>query len=712
MVHFADETTSWQYLLDAMPDGILVVDREGVVRAANRAFATISGYDVAELVGTSMDQLVPAEERPAHHDLVESFHDRGVDRPNADHLDITLVARDGQRLNVDVALSTFNRDGRTYALAAVRDLSALRRLEAERDDSARKFQLAFETAMSPMTFTDSEDRIVTANPAFCELLGRPLDELVGRDSAHFTYPLDVGVTERSHELVRGRETSRDRYVKRYLHRDGRVIVVEVSRSATYDDDGNLLYSVISERDVTEERLLTAQLAHQALHDPLTGLANRTLIEDRFEQTRAKVTRQGGFGAVLMLDLDDFKVVNDTHGHLIGDQLLVAVARRLQEVSRTSDTLSRFGGDEFLYLVEGVHQAEQAEHVAERLLAALEEPFVILGIEIEQRASIGVAIWDTTTPIDAPIIEEADLALYEAKRLGRSRYAVFSASLRQHSMGRFEQLQELRHALDAGEIVMHFQPIVDAAGSRVVGFEALMRWNHPTRGLIGPSEFLALAETSDVIHDLGAFALTEATRTAAAWTGPDAPYVTVNLSARQFFDDDLPALVTSVLGASGLAAHRLILEVAERVALLDVNRAAATIAAVHELGVGVAIDQFGAGLSSLAYLMHLQLQFVKIDQSFVRPAHGIGYNEALVGFIVSLGEQLGVPVLAEGVETTDQFDRLHDAGCTLSQGFLFSPAVPATEATTIAADRGWPAAQPSISKPAASTAPQASTTPAS
>ncbi len=708
MDRFVDSTTSWQYLLDAMPDGLLVVDESGVVRALNSAFSAMTGFLATDLLGAAMEQLVPDEERDRHAKLVTDFMARGVARTSAEHLDVTLICRDGHRVKVDVALSTIDWRDERYWLVAVRDLSTLRRVEAERDDSARKFQLAFETAMSPMTFTDADDRIVTANPAFCELLGRPLEELVGRDSRHFTYPVDIGVTESSHQRVRGRETSRDRYVKRYLHRDGHVIVVEISRSATYDDDGNLLYSVISERDITEERLLTAQLAHQALHDPLTGLANRTLIEDRLSQARAKVARQGGYGAVLMVDLDDFKVVNDTHGHVIGDQLLIGVAHRLNEVARTADTLSRFGGDEFLYLVEGVRQAEQINHVAERLLGALEAPFVILGIEIEQRASVGVAVWDATTPLDTPIIEEADLALYEAKRLGRGRYAVFSPDLRQHSMGRFEQLQELRRALGDGQIVMHYQPIVDTTGSHVVGFEALMRWNHPTRGVVGPGEFLELAETSSLIRELGAFALAEATRTAATWTDDDAPYVTVNLSSRQFYDDDLVHVVDASLRASGLAAPRLVLEVSERVALQDPNRSATIIAALAELRVGVAIDQFGSGLSSLAYLMNLQLQFVKIDQSFVRPTHGIGYNEALVGFIVALGDQHGISVVAEGVETVDQFDRLRDAGCTLSQGFLFSRAVSADDATSMLHEPRWPIHGPT-SNPAASTAPQASTT---
>ena len=698
MIDFTDHSEAWQYLLDAMPDGVLIVDDDGCVTAVNRAICELSGYRAEELIGSTLDHLVPEETRGRHAGLVADFRHRVAGRGHGEHLDLALVHRDGRRLHVDIALSSITSEERRYTLAAVRDLGPLRRLEIERDESAEKFQLAFQNSMSPMIFADANDCIVTANTAFCELIGRPLDELVGHDSRLFTYPLDVGVTEQSHERVREHRASHERYVKRYLHRDGHVIVVEVARAAAYDDDGHLLYSVISERDITEERLLTAQLAHQALHDPLTGLANRNLIEDRLTQTRAKVARVGGYGAVLMLDLDDFKIVNDTHGHLIGDQLLIAVARRLEEVARTSDTLSRYGGDEFLYLVEGVHQAEQAGHVAERLLGALARPFNVLGITIEQRASVGVTIFDASTADDAPIVEEADLALYEAKRLGRGRYAVFAPPMRQYTMGRFDQLQELRRALAAGEIVMHYQPIVDAASEAIVGFEALMRWVHPTRGVIAPSEFLPLAESSDLIHELGALAVRDAVRAAADWANVRgrSPYVSINLSARQFYDDRLVALVSEAIAERGVEPDRIVLEVAERVALVDTNAAAATISALRDIGVGVAIDQFGAGLSSLAYLLHLKLQFVKIDQSFVRPTHGIGYNDALVGFIIAMGNQLGVSVLAEGVETPDQLGRLRDAGCTLSQGFLFSPAVPADEATALLEGSSWSPAQASRS----------------
>src|ERR1019366_5021458 len=326
--------------------------------------------------------------------------------------------------------------------------------------------------------------------------------------------------------------------------------------------GKTLYFIISERDITEERALTARLSHQALHDPLTGLANRALFLDRLSQAHARVVRQGGMGAVLLLDLDDFKGVNDTHGHLIGDQLLVAIARRLEEVSRSTDTLCRFGGDEFLYLADGLTLPEEAEQVAQRLLVALAEPFSVAGIHIGQHASIGVVVWDASRSDSAEIVQDADVALYEAKRQGKGHHVVFNTGMHQQAVSHFALVQDLRRALSAGEISMHYQPIVDLTVTGVVGFEALMRWEHPERGWVPPTVFIPLAEQSDLILELGAFALHQAVAAAGTWLpdAPDAtrPYVTVNLSAHQFRDPGLVSMIEKVLEPSGRSPHRLII----------------------------------------------------------------------------------------------------------------------------------------------------------
>jgi len=551
--------------------------------------------------------------------------------------------------------------------------------------SEQHFRLAFEDNMAPMIFTDLEDELIAVNDAFCSMLGHTREELVGHHSKEFTYPEDVFITQEAHARLISGEARQSRYVKRYLHQDGRVIIVEVSKSPARDAAGTTLYFVVSQRDITEERALHAQLSHQALHDPLTGLANRALFEDRLYQAHERVVRHGGLGAVLLLDLDDFKGVNDTHGHLVGDQLLATVARRLEQVTRSSDSLCRFGGDEFLYLAEGLISPSEVEALAARLLDALVEPFFIAGSSLEQHASIGVVVWDGSSTDSTELIQDADVALYEAKRRGKGHHVVFTPNMHQEAVGHFALLQELRHALAAGELVMHYQPIVDLATKEVVGFEALMRWPHPERGWVPPSVFIPLAEPSDLILEIGSFALREAVRAASSWerTGAGAnPYVTVNLSAHQFHEPGLLRMIDQTLAQYKLAPERLIIEITETVALFDIAETLNVIEHLSRLGIGIALDDFGTGFSSLSHLVLLHPKIIKIDRSFVSPSQRSAYNDTLLETIISLGKKLNVIMLAEGIETQGQLEQLRHLGCELGQGYFFSPAVAASEVMVV------------------------------
>jgi len=460
----------------------------------------------------------------------------------------------------------------------------------------------------------------------------------------------------------------------------------VSKSAARDAAGKLLYFIVIERDITEERALSARLRHSELYDSLTGLANRALFEDRLSQAHARVVRQGGLCAVLLLDLDDFKGVNDTHGHLVGDQLLVAVAHRFELASRSSDTLCRSGDDEFLCLTEGLDSLAQAEEVAARLLDVLAEPFSIAGSHIEQRASAGVVIWDATNTDYASIVQDADVALYEAKRAGKGRYVVFGSGMRQQAVTRFELAQELRHALHDGDLMMYYQPIVDLVTTEVVGFEALMRWQHPERGFVPPSVFIPLAEQSDLILELGSFAMREAVGAASSWERKGArtsrPYVTVNFSAHQFHDPGLVSMIEEALFESGLEPERLVIEITESVTLRNVTETLRVMERLKRLGVSLALDDFGTGFSSLSYLTLLQPKIIKIDQSFVNAPRESAHDDTLLETIVSLGNRLNMTVLAEGIETPTQLLRLCQIGCELGQGYLFSPAVPADQASSM------------------------------
>jgi diguanylate cyclase (GGDEF)-like protein/PAS domain S-box-containing protein len=618
--------------------------------------------------------------------------------------DLTLLCRDGSQLPADFAFSRLTVDDESWIVVEIRDNTVQKAAEDARvmreghaigseasiatalAQSEQRFRLAFEGNMAPMVFSDQDGLFLAVNDAFCRMSGRSREELVGQDSKHFTYPEDIGITEEVYRRIKSGEIDESRYGKRFLHKNGRIVVAEVSICAARDDTGAALYFISSVRDITEERALAAQLSFQALHDPLTGLANRSLFDDRLVQARSRTAREGKLGALLLLDLDDFKGVNDAYGHLVGDQLLVTIANRFGQVTRSSDTLCRFGGDEFLYLAEGLTARTEAKLIAERLLDALAEPFSFDRVKLEQRASIGIVVWDSDSPDNVELVQNADAAMYEAKRQGHGHVIMFTDGIGQEAVNRFALVQELRHAMTSGELMMHYQPIIDLATTAVVGFEALMRWHHLERGWVPPDVFIPLAEQSDLILELGSFALQMAMTAAKSWEVSDPetgfPYVTVNLSARQFHDPGLVSLIERELQRSGLEPERLILEVTESVALVDIAETMNVMEALNRLKIGIALDDFGTGYSSLSYLAALNPRIIKIDQSFVRPKHDKERSDTLLEAIVTLGNKLNMTVLAEGIETKDQLDRLHSLDCDLGQGFLWSPAVPAEEAASM------------------------------
>ena len=673
---------SWQSLLEALPDGTALIDGHGVMHYVNSELALLTGYAHDELVGQNVQLLIPPELRPLEGEARRQYTRDPNSRIIWNDRDLKVLCKDGTERSVDFALSPLVIEGVLWTVGSIRDNSAQRAAEQARIEAEQHFRLAFEDNMAPMVFTDLQDCIIAANDAFCTMVGRSRSELIGFDSKPFTYPDDVGISESSHERFLHDEIRQIRYVKRYLHRDGRMIVAEVSKTPARDKTGQTLYFIISERDITEERLLTAQLSHQALHDPLTGLANRALLDDRLAQAHSRILRQGGHGALLLVDLDDFKGVNDTYGHQVGDQLLSAVARRLEHVTREADTLCRFGGDEFLYLAEGIDGADEALVISDRLLHSLDEPFVIGALNLEQRASLGVVIWDSSDTEVSDVVRDADVALYEAKRLGKGRHFIYVPGMHDTVVNRFSLIQELRQAVTSHELAMHYQPVLRLSTNEVVGFEALMRWHHAERGWVPASLFIPLAEQSDLIMDLGGFALHESIAAAAEWgRSKDSlaePYVTVNLSARQFHDPGLVDLVKRELDESSLPPDRLIIEITEGVALMEISDTLLTIEQLTNLGIGVALDDFGTGFSSLSYLMMLNPMIIKIDQTFVRPEIKSIHSDRLLETIVSLGHNLGMTMLAEGIETQGQLEQLRDLHCSLGQGFLFSPAVPFEE----------------------------------
>ena len=665
-------------------DVIVITDGLGVVLYGNPIAQKVFGVSIEEAMGTQARlYLHPDDEERNLLFFAEVIQTPGTSARQ----EVRTMSPAGEVRHLEVVCTNLLDDPTIHGIIINgRDVTERNEYVTRLQALEERFRLAFEENMAPMSFTDADDHILAVNDAFCDMIGFTREELIGQDSTPFTYPDDVGLTEATHARVLRGEAGRVRYVKRYLRKDGQVIDVEVSRSPARDAEGNLLYFVFSERDITEERKLNAQLRHLALYDSITGLANRSLMESRLVAARAGVKRRGGLNALFLLDLDDFKGINDTQGHLLGDQLLIGVARRLESVTRPSDTLCRFGGDEFLYLAEGLNSLEDIRGIAERLLKALEDPFHFVDISVDQRASAGVVVWGADDSEDIDLLQNADVALYEAKRFHRGTYVLYEPSMHEEASKQFRLIQDLRSSLSRGELELYYQPIVNLPDTHVVGFEGLIRWRHPERGWVPPSEFIPLAERSDTILEIGVLAVESAVAAAAQWSRDraeeEAPFVCVNLSARQFHSPQLVAMIESALARHGLPASRLILEITEGVAISNFGETLNTIARLDRIGVGVALDDFGTGFSSLSYLAQINPKIIKIDRSFVQNAAASPRDLTLLEVIVTLSKKLNVTILAEGVETVEQYQRLVALECAMAQGFLFSPALSQDRASAL------------------------------
>ncbi len=436
-------------------------------------------------------------------------------------------------------------------------------------------------------------------------------------------------------------------------------------------------------DALERQAVEDAIRERAVHDPLTGLPNRVLFVDRLEHALARLGRQDSLAAILFLDLDHFKLVNDSLGHHVGDELLAAAAPRLKHALRGSDTVARFGGDEFGILLEDIASERDAIDTAERIAATFARPFVLSGSEHFVTTSIGIALAPGGARADE-LIRDADAAMYRAKDRGRARYEVFDEGMRGRAIERLRMENDLRRALERDQLRLEYQPVVSLTNLSLVGVEALLRWHHPDRGEIPPSEFIPIAEENGLIEPIGRWVLENACRQAAQWYGarPDsAPLaMSVNLSAIQVARRTLPDLVRAALSSSGLDPACLSLEITETVMVRDADGLKDVLHALKALGVRLVLDDFGTGYSSLSYLTRLPLDVLKVDRSFVDGLGNEPRDTAITETIIAMSRALSLDVVAEGVETSDQVNELSRLGCTLAQGFHFSGAVPAREIT--------------------------------
>lgn len=546
-------------------------------------------------------------------------------------------------------------------------------------ESEERFRKAFEDAPIGIGLVSPDGRWLRVNRSLCditgypdgELLDKPFDELIhAEDRRGDSRPLD--------EAMAGHSGSQ-RLEKRYMHAGGHFIWVVVSASSVRNAGGQPLYLIVQMEDVTERKQAEGELIRQALHDSLTGLANRTLFLDRLELALRRLERRASSVAVLFLDLDRFKVANDSLGHYCGDELLVAVGERLCDLLRPSDTVARLGGDEFALLCEETNERD-AVTVAERILEAIAQPFEIGGSEVFVTTSIGIVIANHSGGDPADLIRDADAAMYRAKENGKARYELFDHEMRARAMERLAMENALHRALERIEFRVFYQPEVDLETGAVRGVEALLRWQHPQRGLVSPCDFVPLAEETGLIVPVGAWVLEEACRQAQSWR-ERYPHqaslgVAVNLSGRQFAQPDLLELVEKVLASTGLDASALCLEMTETVLIENSEQTLSVLAGLRRLGVRTGIDDFGTGYSSLSYLKSFDVDVLKVDRSFVNGLTPGGHDSAILAAVARLADALDLTVVAEGVETREQLAELRNLGFKSAQGYHFARPGPA------------------------------------
>jgi diguanylate cyclase (GGDEF)-like protein/PAS domain S-box-containing protein len=564
------------------------------------------------------------------------------------------------------------------AAQAALALDASSRAESEhRQRSEARFRSLVSHSSDLITVLDAVGTITFQSPSIETILGHPVAAMEGTRFLELIAPRDRGGFEsRLATLVDSQSDSRT-FECSLAHRDGRWRQFEIQATNLLDDE-HVRGIVFNSRDISERKAFEDQLEHQAFHDPVTGLANRALFADRVRHALSKSAREYTTAAVLFIDLDEFKTINDSLGHAAGDMVLKEVARRLQEIVRQNDTVARFGGDEFAILLEEVPSLEHASDLAARIIGRLSKPVLIDGKDVYAQASIGICLADPDASPDQgeELLRNADVAMYMAKRHGKGSYRVFEHAMHEKVLERLELRTDLQRAVEADELAVHYQPVIRLSDGTVYGLEALCRWHHPQRGDVPPSQFIPLAEETGLILRIGRWILGEACREAARVQAllreeGEPLAISVNLSVKQLQSETIVEDVREALDSSGLPASNLVLEITESVMMVDTELAVERLAGLKELGVRLAMDDFGTGYSSLSYLSRLPVDILKMDRSFLA---GETANTALAAAILNLGETLSLDVVAEGIERHDQMNTLRELGCELGQGFLFSRAL--------------------------------------
>ena len=681
-----DSEARYRSVADASPIGIYEMNDAPVLRFVNERWQEITGFTADEAIGRNWQQIIHPDDRAL---MAEQWATTGsVGKPFRGM--VRVVRPDGAVRWVMAATEPlFDDDQLTGHVGTIDDITE--RLTSQRD--TERLSDIVEATSDLVVISDRNSRILYMNAAARRFFGIGADDPV--ENFDFTPFTPVWAQERY--LNEARPALREQGIWSgefaYFH-EGFEVPVSALFLAHHDAEGSIEFVSSVTRDISERKAFEQRLEYQATHDPLTGLPNRTLFLDRLELALARSRRSHRPVAVLFCDVDHFKVVNDSLGHGAGDRLLVALAQRLRDALRPGDTVARFGGDEFVILCEDLASEHDAIVIAERANGTVHEPLTVESTEVFSSLSIGIAFANPGTAPET-MIRDADAAMYLAKEHGRARYEIYDERMRTTLVERLDIETALRRALTRHELRVFYQPTISLVTGRVVGVEALLRWEHPERGLLVPSEFIDVAEETGLIVPIGAWVVEQACRQAQRWqvASPEADrlFVSVNLSARQLDTAALAENVAEIIRRTGLAPGLLGLEITESVVMRDPEASTTALRALKDLGVRLAVDDFGTGYSSLAYLRRFPVELLKVDRAFVDGLGDSGDAEdrAIVAAVVSLAHTLGMQAIAEGVETAEQLADLRALGCDMAQGYFVSKPVAAPDVDDLLArKRVW------------------------
>jgi diguanylate cyclase (GGDEF)-like protein/PAS domain S-box-containing protein len=659
----------YRTLFEWNPLPMWVYDRETLrFIAVNETAVQHYGFSKDEFLQMTIAEIRPAEDLPLMYSTLNELHDRDRNRV------FRHRKKDGSVFDAEITSFEFVSAGRRARLVIAVDVTDRRRAEERLREGEERYRLLFERNLAGVFRSTLDGRILEVNEALARIFGYEREELLKQTS----YVLYFSLEERQRIMTQLREQKSLSNVEiRMRRRDGTPVWVLENMNLLETEEGIIEGTII---DITDRKAAQEQVEYQAYHDVLTGLPNRLLFRDRIGVALAHARRSRRAVAVMFLDLDQFKLVNDTLGHTIGDGLLQGAADRLVQCVRGDDTVARMGGDEFTILLSDIPDTRAAATVAQKVLDSVSQPIEVDGHELFITTSIGIAIFPDDGMDTEALLKNADRAMYRAKEAGRNNFQFATHAAMEASAGRLSMERSLHHAFERHEFVVHYQPMIEVVSRRIVGAEALVRWKHPDIGLMSPDEFIPVAEECGLIFPIGEWVLRTACAQMKSWhqAGHKELHVAVNLSARQFQQHDLSSTIERILRETALPPHALDLEITESTAMHNAELSLAVMTRLKQMGVRLSIDDFGTGYSSLSYLKRFPIDTVKIDQNFIRDLSQSSNDGAIISAVISMARALNLRVVAEGVETEDQLAFLRRQHCETIQGFLYSRLLPAEE----------------------------------